>query len=108
LGGASDPGGFHGVLTVNEPFADHGKIHVAVNYPGYRLVGAVEESTDGKTIHQINTNLIGSIHAVRGAFPHLRLTRPATPGGDRGVAVGSRRTKVHPLSFPRENWHEPP
>jgi NAD(P)-dependent dehydrogenase (short-subunit alcohol dehydrogenase family) len=38
----------------------------------YGLFGAAEELTDEEILHQINTNLIGSIQVVRAALPHLR------------------------------------
>jgi NAD(P)-dependent dehydrogenase (short-subunit alcohol dehydrogenase family) len=58
--------------VVNGAFADLGKIDVVVNNAGYGLFGAAEELTDDQIMHQINTNLIGSIQVVRAALPHLR------------------------------------
>ncbi|OSQ39377.1 SDR family oxidoreductase [Thalassospira mesophila] len=47
-------------------------IDVIVNNAGYGLFGAAEELTDDQIIHQINTNIIGSIQVIRAALPHLR------------------------------------
>lgn len=58
--------------VVNRAFADLGKIDVVVNNAGYGLFGAAEELTDEQVMHQLNTNLIGSIQVVRAALPHLR------------------------------------
>jgi NAD(P)-dependent dehydrogenase (short-subunit alcohol dehydrogenase family) len=58
--------------VVNAAFAGFGRIDVIVNSAGYGLLGAVEELSDEQIIHQINTNLIGSIQVVRAALPHLR------------------------------------
>jgi NAD(P)-dependent dehydrogenase (short-subunit alcohol dehydrogenase family) len=58
--------------VVNGAFADLGNIDVVINNAGYGLFGAAEEVTDEQILHQINTNLIGSIQVVRAALPHLR------------------------------------
>jgi NAD(P)-dependent dehydrogenase (short-subunit alcohol dehydrogenase family) len=58
--------------VVNEAFAAFSHIDVIVNNAGYGLLGAAEELSDEQIIHQINTNLIGSIQVVRAALPHLR------------------------------------
>jgi NAD(P)-dependent dehydrogenase (short-subunit alcohol dehydrogenase family) len=70
--------------VVNQAFAELGKIDVVVNNAGYGLLGAAEELTDEQIIHQINTNLIGSIQVVRAALPHLR-----RQGGGRIIQVAS-------------------
>jgi len=48
------------------------RIDVIVNNAGYGLIGAVEELSEEQIIHQVNTNLLGSILVVRAALPHLR------------------------------------
>ncbi len=58
--------------VVDRAFAELGTIEVIVNNAGYGLFGAAEELTDEQMVHQINTNLIGSIQVVRAALPHLR------------------------------------
>lgn len=58
--------------VVNKVFADLGSVDVIVNNAGYGLFGAAEEITDEELLHQINTNLIGSIQVARAALPHLR------------------------------------
>src|SRR5580704_5132500 len=61
--------------VVNKAFAELGKIDVVVNNAGYGLFGAAEEFTDEQIVHQIGTNLLGSIQVVRSALPHLRAQR---------------------------------
>jgi NAD(P)-dependent dehydrogenase (short-subunit alcohol dehydrogenase family) len=58
--------------VVDQAFAEFGRIDVVVNNAGYGLFGAAEEPTDEQIVHQLNTNLIGSIQVVRAALPHLR------------------------------------
>jgi NAD(P)-dependent dehydrogenase (short-subunit alcohol dehydrogenase family) len=58
--------------VVDCAFAHWGQIDVVVNNAGYGLFGAVEELTDAQIVAQINTNLIGAIHVVKAALPHLR------------------------------------
>ena len=81
--------------VVNKAFANLGKIDVVVNNAGYGLFGAAEELTDEQIIHQINTNLIGSIQVVRTALPHLRgqgggrIIQVSTYGGQVALPGGS-------------------
>jgi NAD(P)-dependent dehydrogenase (short-subunit alcohol dehydrogenase family) len=81
--------------VVNKAFADLGKIDVVVNNAGYGLFGAAEELTDDQIIHQLNTNLLGSIQVVRAALPHLRAQRGgrilqlSTYGGQAAFPGGS-------------------
>ncbi len=70
--------------VVNKAFSDLGKIDVIINNAGYGLFGSAEELTDDLIIHQINTNLIGSIQVVRAALPHLR-----AQGGGRIIQISS-------------------
>ncbi|MFK3796010.1 MULTISPECIES: SDR family oxidoreductase [unclassified Pseudomonas] len=58
--------------VVDRAFAHMGKIDVAVSNAGYGLFGAAEEASDEQVIHQINTNLLGSIQFVRSVLPHFR------------------------------------
>lgn len=58
--------------VVDRAFGDFGRIDVVVNNAGYAMVGAAEELTDDQVLHQLNTNLVGSIQVVRCALPHLR------------------------------------
>jgi len=70
--------------VVNRAFADLGRIDVVVNNAGYGLFGAAEELTDDQILHQLNTNLIGSIQVVRAALPHLR-----AQGGGRIIQLSN-------------------
>jgi NAD(P)-dependent dehydrogenase (short-subunit alcohol dehydrogenase family) len=58
--------------TVNQAFADLGRIDVLISNAGYGLFGAAEELTDAQLEHIIATNLVGPIHLIRAALPHLR------------------------------------
>ena len=70
--------------VVDAAFQHFGRIDVILNNAGYALIGAAEELTDEQIIHQLNTNLMGSIQVVRAALPHLR-----TQGGGRILQVSS-------------------
>lgn len=70
--------------VVDAAFASVGRIDVVVNNAGYGLFGAAEEVTDEQIRHQIDTNLLGSIHVIRAALPHLR-----RQGGGRVIQVSS-------------------
>ena len=58
--------------VVDEAWAALGRIDVVVSNAGYGLMGAAEELTDEQVVHQISTNLTGSIRLIRAALPHLR------------------------------------
>jgi len=58
--------------VVDQAFADLGQIDVVVNNAGYALFCSVEEASDEQIVHQINTNVIGSIQVFRAALPHFR------------------------------------
>jgi NAD(P)-dependent dehydrogenase (short-subunit alcohol dehydrogenase family) len=81
--------------VVNKAFAELGTIDVVVNNAGYGLFGAAEELTDDQILHQINTNLIGSIQVVRAALPQLRaqgggrIIQLSTYGGQAAFPGGS-------------------
>jgi len=60
---------------VDSAFEAFGTIDVVVSNAGYGLFGAAEEVTDDQVLHQIGTNLLGSIQLVRAALPHLRRQR---------------------------------
>ena len=66
----TDTSAIHQVVA--SAFADLGHIDVVVNNAGYALMGAAEEFTDEQILHQLSTNLVGSIQMVRAALPHLR------------------------------------
>jgi NAD(P)-dependent dehydrogenase (short-subunit alcohol dehydrogenase family) len=80
--------------VVNKAFTQLGRIDVIVNNAGYGLFGAAEEVTDEQIIHQINTNLIGSMQVARAALPHLReqgggrIIQISTMGGQMTVPGG--------------------
>lgn len=75
--------------TVDRAFAELGRIDAIVNNAGYGVLGAAEELTDEQIAHQIDTNLLGSIHVARAAIPHLR-----TQGGGRIIQVSTMGGQV--------------
>ncbi len=75
--------------VVARAFAALGRIDVVVSNAGYGLFGAGEEVTDAQIIHQIDTNLIGSIQLIRAALPHLR-----AQGGGRILQVSSEGGQI--------------
>ena len=58
--------------TVNQAFADLGKIDVVVNNAGYALFCAAEEAGDEQIQQQFDTNIMGSIQVIRAVLPYLR------------------------------------
>ena len=81
--------------VVEKAFADLGRIDVVINNAGYGLFGAAEEFTDEQVLHELNTNLIGSIQIARAALPHLRaqgggrIIQLSTWGGQAATPGGS-------------------
>jgi NAD(P)-dependent dehydrogenase (short-subunit alcohol dehydrogenase family) len=59
--------------TVDRAFTDLGRIDVLISNAGYGLFGAAEELTDAQVEHIVATNLVGPIHLIRAALPHLRV-----------------------------------
>lgn len=49
-----------------------GAIDVIVNNAGYGVFASVEEVADEQIERVVSTNLLGSIHVIRAALPHLR------------------------------------
>jgi NAD(P)-dependent dehydrogenase (short-subunit alcohol dehydrogenase family) len=58
--------------VVDDAFAALGTIEVIVNNAGYGVFAAVEEASDEQVRRVLDTNLLGSIHVIRAALPHLR------------------------------------
>ncbi|MET8623856.1 SDR family oxidoreductase [Kitasatospora sp. NPDC004669] len=58
--------------VVNEAFEALGTIDVVANNAGYGLLASAEEASDEQIRRVIDTNLLGSIHVIRAALPHLR------------------------------------
>ena len=59
-------------IVVANAFDEVGEIGVIVSNAGYTLVGAAEEATGEQIDRQFGTNVLGPIHLVRAALPHLR------------------------------------
>jgi NAD(P)-dependent dehydrogenase (short-subunit alcohol dehydrogenase family) len=70
--------------VVDRAFGELGRIDVIVSNAGYGLFGAAEEVTDDQVIHELSTNLLGSIQVVRAALPHLR-----AQGGGRLIQMST-------------------
>jgi len=66
----TDAGAAHRV--VDAAFDELGAIDVVVNNAGYGMFASVEEASDEQIERVIDTNLLGSIHVIRAALPHLR------------------------------------
>jgi NAD(P)-dependent dehydrogenase (short-subunit alcohol dehydrogenase family) len=81
--------------VVDTAFASMGHIDVVVSNAGYGLLGAAEEATDDQVLHQLQTNLTGSIQLIRSALPHLRkqhggrILQLSTVGGQAAFPGGS-------------------
>lgn len=58
--------------VVADAFKALGTIDVVVNNAGYGVFASVEEAADEQIRRVIDTNLLGSIHVIRAALPHLR------------------------------------
>lgn len=73
--------------VVADAFKALGTIDAVVNNAGYGVFASVEEATDEQIQRVINTNLLGSIHVIRAALPHLRaqghgrIVQVSTAGG---------------------------
>ena len=78
----TDPAAIHEV--VERSFAQRGRIDVIISNAGYGLFGAAEELTDEQVEHLVATNLVGPIHFIRAALPHLR-----AQGGGRVIQISS-------------------
>ncbi|WP_194923675.1 SDR family oxidoreductase [Catenulispora pinisilvae] len=61
--------------VVDDAFQRLGTIDVVVNNAGYGFFASVEEAADEQIQRVIDTNLLGSIHVIRAALPHLRAQR---------------------------------
>jgi NAD(P)-dependent dehydrogenase (short-subunit alcohol dehydrogenase family) len=70
--------------VVERSFAQLGRIDVIISNAGYGLFGAAEELTDEQVEHIVATNLVGPIHLIRAALPHLR-----AQGGGRVIQISS-------------------
>ena len=78
----TDPAAIRAV--VERSFAQCGRIDVIISNAGYGLFGAAEELTDEQVEQITATNLLGPIHLIRAALPHLR-----AQGGGRVIQISS-------------------
>ena len=58
--------------VVDAAFEELGTIDVVVNNAGYGVFASVEEASEEQIERVLDTNLLGSIHVIRAALPHLR------------------------------------
>lgn len=58
--------------VVGDAFDALGTIDVVVSNAGYGVFASVEEADDEQIRRVVDTNLLGSIHVIRAALPHLR------------------------------------
>jgi NAD(P)-dependent dehydrogenase (short-subunit alcohol dehydrogenase family) len=82
---------------VERSFAQHGRIDVIISNAGYGLFGAAEELTDEQVEHIVATNLVGPIHLIRAALPHLR-----AQGGGHVIQISSYGGQV---AFPGNSMY---
>jgi len=78
----TDTAAIHEVLE--RSFSELGRIDVIISNAGYGLFGAAEELSDEQVDHIVATNLVGPIHLIRVALPHLR-----AQGGGRIIQISS-------------------
>ena len=83
--------------VVERSFAQLGRIDVIISNAGYGLFGAAEELTDEQVEHIVATNLVGPIHLIRAALPHLR-----AQGGGRVIQISSYGGQV---AFPGNSMY---
>lgn len=78
--------------VVTGAFERFGIVDVIVNNAGYGVFAAVEEATDEQIRRVVDTNLLGSMHVIRAALPHLRaqgqgrILQVSTAGGQVAYA----------------------
>ena len=82
---------------VERSFTQHGRIDVIISNAGYGLFGAAEELTDEQVEHIVATNLVGPIHLIRAALPHLR-----AQGGGGVIQISSYGGQV---AFPGNSMY---
>ena len=70
--------------VVSDAFDTFGRVDVIVNNAGYGVFASVEEASDEQIRRVVDTNLLGSIHVIRAALPHLR-----AQGGGRILQVST-------------------
>lgn len=75
--------------VITEAFSELGRIDVVVSNAAYGLFGAGEEVSDAQIRKQIDTNLVGSMQAIRAALPHLR-----AQGGGRILQLSSEGGQI--------------
>ncbi len=75
--------------TVNSVARDFGRLDAVVNAAGIAVAGPFEDAPPDLIRDQIETNLLGAIHLIQAALPHLRRFAPA-----RLVHVSSIASRV--------------
>ena len=72
------------IHRVVEQAFHRGRVDVIISNAGYGLFGAAEELSNNEVEQLISTNLIGPIHLIRAALPHLR-----AQGGGRVIQIST-------------------
>ncbi|MBC08255.1 SDR family oxidoreductase [Thalassospira sp.] len=75
--------------TVDQAFADVGRIDFIVSNAAYGILGAAEETGIDQMRQIIDTNLLGSIVLIKAALPHLR-----AQGSGRIIQVSSEGGQI--------------
>ncbi|KAN0022652.1 hypothetical protein ACTFIU_004853 [Dictyostelium citrinum] len=66
--------------SIDETISKFSRIDVLINNAGYGIHGAVEEFSDSEILANYNINVLGVIHTIRCALPHLRANKFSEDG----------------------------
>ncbi|KAN0050025.1 hypothetical protein ACTA71_003125 [Dictyostelium dimigraforme] len=74
--------------SIDETISKFGRIDVLINNAGYGIQGALEEFSDSEILTNYNINVLGVMHTIRSALPHLRNNK-FFPEGPRIINISS-------------------